>query len=61
MAAFEVEVEAICLFLRLLWWGSVLSRDHNAFIYASNSDRNDIVEIIVYSSAELLNTSNTHC
>ena len=39
----------------------MLSRDHNAFIYASNSDRNDIVEIIVYSSVQLLNTSNTHC
>ena len=43
MAAFKAEVEAICVLLRLLWWGCVLFRDHNAFIYASNSDKNDIV------------------
>ena len=30
-------------------------------IYASNSDRNEIVETIVYSSAQLLNASITHC
>ena len=55
MAAFKAEVEAISVLLRLLWWGCVLFRDHYTFIYASNSDRNDIVEVIVYSSAQLLN------